>query len=56
MTATYKYTRKITLMPGKITYTAEEWAEILVRRLYKIDWGLPKAIISDRDRKFLSAL
>ena len=56
MTATCKYTRKITLMPGKTIYTAEEWAEILVRRLHKIDWGLPKAIISDRDRKFLSAL
>ena len=38
------------------TFSAKEWARRLLRRLQKIDWGLPKQIISDRDRKFLSEL
>ena len=41
------------LIPGKTTFTAEDWARRLLRRLRKIDWGVPKVIISDRDRKFL---
>ena len=56
LTATCKFTRKLTLIPGKTTYKAEDWAERLLTRLQKLDWGLPKAIISDRDKKFLSEL
>lgn len=56
MSVTDKFSRKITLIPGKNTFTAEDWASRLLRRLQKIDWGLPKQIISDRDRKFLSEL
>ena len=33
-----------------------EWAEALLHRLDIADWGLPKVIISDCDRKFLSDL
>ena len=28
----------------------------LLERLQLVDWGLPQAIISDRDRKFLSEM
>ena len=56
LSVTDKYPRRITLIPGKSTFTAAEWATRLLRRLRKIDWGLPKVIISDRDRKFLKEL
>ncbi len=56
LTVTCKFSRKITLIPGKNTYSAEDWAGLLLTRLLLLDWGLPKAIISDRDRKFVSAL
>ena len=56
LSVTDKFSRKITLIPGKSTFGAAEWARRLLRRLQKIDWGLPKQIISDRDRKFLSEL
>lgn len=54
MSVTDKFSRKITLIPGKSTFAAADWAHRFLRRLQKIDWGLPKQIISDRDRKFLS--
>ena len=53
---TCKFSKKITLIAGKITYSAKDWAEHLLRRLRKLDWGIPKVIISDRDRKFVSEL
>ena len=56
LSVTDKFSRKVTLIPGMSTFTAEEWGRRLLRRLQKIDWGLPKQIISDRDRKFLSDL
>lgn len=33
-----------------------EWAESLLHRLDITDLGIPKVIISDRDRKFLADL
>ena len=54
MSVTDKFSRKVTLIPGKSIFNAEDWAIRFLRRLQKIDWGLPKQIISDRDRKFLS--
>lgn len=56
MSVTDKYSKRITMIPGKDTYTAEEWANRMVLRLFMLDWGIPKAIISDRDPKFLSEL
>ncbi len=56
MSVTCKTSRKVTLIPGKNTWTAAEWAIKLLRRLHKLDWGIPKAIISDRDRKFTKEL
>ena len=51
-----KFTKRITIIPGKSTWTAAQWGDALLDRLDTADWGLPKAIISDRDRKFLSDL
>lgn len=44
------------MIPGKTTCTAADWAIGLLDRLAELGWGLPRAIISDRDRKFVSAL
>ncbi len=54
MSVTDKFTGKVTTMSGKSTYTAKDWAERLLIRLQKLDWGYQEATISDRDRKFLS--
>lgn len=35
---------------------AARWAEALLEWLRLGDWGIPRCIISDRDRKFLSEL
>lgn len=53
LTCTDKYAKTVKLMMGKSTYTAVDWAEVFWRQVYP-DWGLPAAIISDRDPKFLS--
>ena len=54
LTVTDKFYKRLALIPGKNTYTAAAWASALLERLMLADWGLPSAIISDRDRKFLS--
>ena len=55
LTVTEKFSKRITLIPGKSTWTAKDWANALIERLWIADWGTPKVILSDRDRKFLSA-
>ena len=54
MSVTDKFSKRVTLIPGKDDWTAAQWAEALLDQLWLADWGLPKVIISDRDRKFLS--
>ena len=54
MSVTCKFTKRLTLVAGKKTWSAAEWGTALIDRLDIADWGIPKAIISDRDRKFLS--
>lgn len=54
LTVTCKFSRRITLIAGKSTYSASQWANVLLDRLLVADWGLPEAIISNRDAKFLS--
>lgn len=54
MSVTCKFTKRVTIIAGKATYTASQWGIVLLERLDVGDWGLPKAIISDRDKKFLS--
>lgn len=56
MSVTDKFTKKVTFVPGKKNYSAANWALVLLARLDLVDWGIPKALISDRDRKFLSDL
>lgn len=53
---TNKYTKKISLPSGKTTYLAAEWMQVLIDQLDLINWGIPIAIISDRNPKFLSEL
>ena len=36
--------------------TAEDWAITLLDHLALLNWGLPRAIISDQDHKFLVSL
>ena len=56
MSATCKASQAITLIEGKSTWSAKEWAMALLRRLQLLNWGIPRAIISDRDRKFLAEI
>ena len=55
LTITDKFTKRVLLLPGKDTYGAEDWAPIVISALLSHDWGVPCAIISDRDRKFMSS-
>ena len=54
LTISDKATRKKSLIAGKSTHSADEWAELVLERLLIADWGIPEGIISDRDPKFLS--
>ena len=54
LTVTDKFSKRTLLIPGHGKYSAAEWAAVLVRMLTMTDWGLPKAIISDRDARFQS--
>jgi hypothetical protein len=56
MTVTDTFTKRIAFIPGKNTWTAEQWGVALLRMLLTNDWGIPKEIISDKDPKFLSAV
>ena len=56
LTVTDKFTKRTTYIPGKATWTAEQWAIALLDRLDIGDWGIPKVLLSDRDPKFLSDL
>ncbi|MCW5952828.1 MAG: DDE-type integrase/transposase/recombinase, partial [Propionibacteriaceae bacterium] len=54
MTVTCAASKRCLLIPGYSTYGAKHWATVLARQLMLSDWGIPKVIISDRDRKFTS--
>lgn len=56
LTVTDKFSKRITLILGRETFKAKDWALALLDRLLLVDWGLPKIILSDRDPKFLSEL
>jgi hypothetical protein len=53
-TVSCKFSKKTILIAGHSTYTAKGWATVFLRMLHLCDWGIPKAIISDRDPKFTS--
>ena len=54
MTNTDKFSKLVLLIPGKTTWTAQEWAKAYLMAIARADWGVPKVLISDRDPKFLS--
>lgn len=54
LTITCKFIKKILLLPGHDTWGAVEWANAVIVALVSHDWGIPRAIISDRDSKFMS--
>ena len=54
MSVTYKFSKRVTLIEGADTWTAEQWAYAFLNRLDLIDWGLLGELITDRDPKFLS--
>ena len=56
MSATCKYSKALTLLTGKETDTASDWALRFVYFLMTADWWFPNVIISDCDWKFLSKL
>ena len=56
MSVTCKFSKRVLLIPGSIKYTAKQWAQRLLYYLAIADWGVPRAILSNRDPKFLSKL
>ena len=54
MTWTCKFSKKVLLIAGREDYTAEQWATATLRMWLLADWGIPRKMISDRDRKFVS--
>ena len=56
LTVTDKFTKRVLLIAGKITWMAKDWAIALINGLQQSDWGIPRGIISDRDPRFMSDL
>lgn len=56
MTVTCKFAKRTLLISGHSRQGAAELALALLEQLQVAEWGLPKVITSDRDKKFLSAL
>ena len=54
MSINCKYFKRIVLISNKNTWTIAQWNHVLLNRLDITDWKLSKAIISNRDKKFLS--
>lgn len=50
---TDKFTKKVALEPGKTIWNATDWANVVIIALFKRDWGIPKAFISNRDPRFM---
>ena len=55
LTITDKFSKRILLISGKDTWGAAEWARTVLDHLLSNDWGVPRAMILDRDLKFLSS-
>lgn len=56
MSVTDKFSKAVSFIPGKTTWTGKEWAIRLLDRLAELKWGVPRLIISDRDRKFVGQI
>ena len=51
-----KFIKRILLILNKTIWTAIDWDHALLNKFDTADWKLPKIIISDRNKKFLSKL
>ena len=51
-----KFSKVVTFIADKTIWDSEEWAFALLDRLSELNWGLPRALIFDRDRKFVEEL
>lgn len=49
-----KFSKRVGLIPGKSTWTAQEWGSSVLRYFQEHDWGMPRFFISDRDSIFMS--
>jgi hypothetical protein len=56
MTVTDKFSKAVRFLPGRKDWSAADWATSVYEGVTLNGWGYPKAIISDRDKRFLSAL
>jgi hypothetical protein len=56
MTVTDKYSKAVRFLPGRKDWSAAEWAEAVYEGVTINGWGYPRTSVSDRDRRFLSAL
>ena len=54
MSVTCKFSKRVTLVPGKDTWSAADWVYALLAHLDLIDWRLLGELITDKDPKFLS--
>ena len=48
-----RLTKRAHFIPGKPTDTAEDFAKVFLREIYRLH-GIPDSIVSDRDSKFIS--
>jgi len=55
LTATDKISRAVIFIPGRETWNAADWANVLLRDVVQ-RWGIPLGIISDRGSVFVSDL
>jgi transposase InsO family protein len=55
LTITDKMSRVVIFVPGKETWNAEHWADVILRDVVR-RWGLPLSIVSDRGSIFVSEL
>jgi transposase InsO family protein len=55
LTITDKVSRAVIFAPGKETWNAEQWLDVLLQDVVR-RWGLPLSIISDRGSIFVSEL
>ena len=53
-TTTCKFSKVILLVPGKTTWKAQEWADVMIQELLRKDWGIFATFISDHNAKFMS--